>query len=210
MKNASQFASGTRESEMASLHSVFRSPRSLSPSPSRTPGFFAGGKEGARLIINYLPALPRKAIAITSRSRGQGDQSAPFSTSLAHSRPPPPPRTKIYFVRARGRRTMRELGKCVTRLPTLFIFARRNTPGRHAARNIPERSGLVGRSVGPRDEVWLILYARAHHWPAKPYVDCEEMKRAKMTTKRNEMSERGRKRKRREREERERGGGGKN
>jgi len=80
-KDAGQHTvSGTHKSQMAqSLHSVFRSlPSFSSSSSSRTLSFFAGGKEGARLIINYLPALPRKGIAITSRSRGQGPVSPSF------------------------------------------------------------------------------------------------------------------------------------
>lgn len=147
------------------------------PPPPPNSCFIPGGKEGTRLIINYLPTLPRKAIAITSRSRGQGDQrSSRFALFLPSSLPPtplPPSHSEIYFVRARGWRTMRELGKCVTRLLALFIFARRNTPGHHAALQHPgaERIGLFWRD----EAVWLILYCgSAQHWPVKPYVDCKK------------------------------------
>lgn len=137
------------------------------PLPSPNPVLHSRGRGGGtRLIINYPPALPRKAIAITCRSRGQGDQPAngfalfppPF---LPPSLPPlPPSHSEIYFVRARGWRTMRELGKCVTRLLTLFIFARRNTPGHHAALQHPgaERIGLSERRGGMID---ILLRFRA-------------------------------------------------
>jgi len=64
-----------------------------------------GGKEGAHLIINYLPALPRKAIPITCRSRGQRGRHGlspfvPFSLSLSLSFSPS--HSEIYFVRASG------------------------------------------------------------------------------------------------------------
>lgn len=64
-----------------------------------TPCFIPGGKEGTRLIINYLPALPRKAIAITSRSRGQRDQPASgFALFLPSSLPPLPPSLTRRFI----------------------------------------------------------------------------------------------------------------
>lgn len=178
---------------MASLHSVFRSHPFFSFSSSSS--FFAGGKKGARLIINYLPALPRKAIAITSRSRGQGGLVSPPFLPPSLTPTLSAVRRFISYVHA-DEEQCENWGKCVTRLPALFIFARRNTPGRHALRSIPERSGLAG----PRDEaVWLILYCGTQHWPAKPYVDCKKWDARKWQQNKTRISERGRKRKRQER-----------
>lgn len=161
--------------QTASLHS--RSLRSFSSSP-RNPALHSRGQEGHALNYQLSTGPPTKSnrnYEPVTRPEGPGAGGG-FALFLPFSLPPrPPSHSEIYFVRARGWRTMRELGKCVTRLLALFIFARRNTPGHHAAPSIPERSGLVSLSLWEmRRYDWYFIAVPRATLTRKPYVDCKK------------------------------------
>lgn len=144
-------------------HRYIQSSVSPNPLPSLLPP--SRGQGGHALNYQLSTGPPTKSNRnYEPVTRPEGPVSAdslPSSLYLLLSRSSSfsfPSHSKIYFVRACGWRTMRELGKCVTRLPALFIFARRNTPGHHAARCIPERSGLV-REMRRYD--WYFIAVRA-------------------------------------------------
>lgn len=132
------------------------------PLPSPNPMLHSRGRVGGHALNYQLSSGPptksnRNYVPVTRPGGPASQRIRPLSSSLP---PLPPSHSEIYFVRARGWRTMRELGKCVTRLLALFIFARRNTPGHHAALQHPgaERIGLSERWGGMID---ILLRFRA-------------------------------------------------
>lgn len=113
----------------------------------RTPSFFAEGKEDARLIINYLPILPRKAIAIMSRSRGQRDQSAPLFF-LPRLLPSAPLYGDLFRTCTRMKNNARIGEVCHQAAGTLHIREAEHTwAPRGAQHPEAERTGAAGRPV---------------------------------------------------------------
>lgn len=115
------------------------------------------GKEGTCLIINYLRPSHEKAIAITSRSRGQrryrrGLRLLSFLPSSLRSFVRSYVRPFVHLSLAPLRDLFRtctrmknnaRIGEVCHRAAALFIFARRNTHLGTTLRRAASRSGLV-------------------------------------------------------------------